>query len=240
MHGGHDLGRGLWNTYANLSLLEQYLYGWPKYLSLAFALIPFATGRTRAGDWLCAGVVVSVIAAYVFYWADGIMFGPRYYYEASGALALLTARGATVAAETASGTARGLLRRRTLAGSMPFYLVLVAALIAGNLLSFLPTQAAYQRGYNFVNGERLGLVKAAGLRQALVLVPTSEWWAWWEYGSVFSANDALLQNSVIYGRDLGASANRLTLAAFPDRTAYLLRDGRLTPLGADGAPLGTP
>ena len=240
MHGGHDLGRGLWNTYANLSLLEQYLFGWPMYLTLTFALLPFVTGRTRPGDWLCAGVALSLIAAYVFYWADGIMFGPRYFYEASGALALLTARGVIAAAETASGSARSLLRRRSPPGSLPLYLALVAALIAGNLLAFLPLQATYQRGYNFVSGERLALVEAAGLRQALVLVPTSEWFAWWEYGSVFSANDPLLRNSVIFGRDLGPSTNRRTLAAFPDRVPYLLHDGRLIRLGADGAPQPAP
>ena len=35
-HGGHDLGRGLWNTYTNLTALQSDLFGWPVYLTLAF------------------------------------------------------------------------------------------------------------------------------------------------------------------------------------------------------------
>ena len=60
--------------------LESDLFGWPAYLTLAFALLPFATGRARAGDWLCAAVSACLIGAYVAYWADGdLMFGPRYW-----------------------------------------------------------------------------------------------------------------------------------------------------------------
>jgi hypothetical protein len=240
LHGGHDLAGGLWNTYANFSLLERYLFGWPAYLTLAFAVLPFATGRARSGDWLCAGVAVSLMVAYLFYWADGIMFGPRYYYEASGVLALLTARGAVAAAEAASGSVRTRLRRRAPPGAMPFYLAVLLGLIVGNLVAVLPAQAYHQQGYNFVSGKRQAVVEAAGLPRALVLVPTTQPQAWWEYGSVFSANDPLLQRDVIYARDLGPATNQRTLAAFPDRAPYLLVDGRLLPLGSNGAPLERP
>ena len=76
------------------------------------ALLPFATGRARAGDWLCAAVSLSLVLGYVAYWADGIMYGPRYFYEASGCLALLTARGVLIAADITVGTTQSLLRRR--------------------------------------------------------------------------------------------------------------------------------
>jgi hypothetical protein len=234
MHGGHDLGRGLWNTYANLTALEVHLFGWPTYVTLAFALLPFATGRARAGDWLCSIVSLSLAAGYVAYWADGIMFGPRYYYEIATCLALLTARGVMVAVEVTTGGLRSALRRRAPASSAAFYTLLVAGLIGGNLVVYLPEQVELHRGYNHVNGSRLAIVRQAGLHRALVFVPTSQPFAWWEYGSVFSANDPLLTADVIYARDLGPATNQRTAAAFPERTAYLLADDRLTPISDFG------
>jgi hypothetical protein len=230
MHNGHDLGRGLWNTYANLTALESHLFGWPAYLTLAFAILPFATGRARAGDWLCGGVSLSLMLAYVAYWADGLMFGPRYFYEASGCLALLTARGAICAAEATSGKFRTLLRRRVPLHTAPLFALFLGGLIGGNLLLNLPLQVELHRGYNNVSGYRQALVRAADLRQAIVFVPTSEPFAWWDYGSVFSANDPLLQAEVIFARDLGPAVNQRTMAAYPDRAPYLLADGRLSRL----------
>lgn len=230
MHGGHDLGRGIWNTYANLTALETHLFGWPTYLTLAFAVLPFAVGRAQAGDWLSGAVSLSLIAVYAAYWADGLMYGPRYYYEIASCLALLTARGVIVAVDVTSGGVRSVLRRRTPASSAAFFTLLVALLIGGNLVAYLPRQVDLHRGYNHVDGKRQAIVRQAGLHQALVFVPTSEPAAWWEYGSVFSANDPLLEADVIYARDLGPDTNRRTAAAFPDRTAYLLAGGRLTSL----------
>jgi hypothetical protein len=230
LHGGHDLGRGLSNTLLNLQALESELFGWPLYLTLAFAPLPFALGRARAGDWLLAGVSLSLIVAHVFYWADGLMYGPRYFYEASGGLALLTARGLICAAEASAGRARSLLRRRAPPATGAVYVLLAVGLMAGNVFDQLPVEVAAHRGYNFVDGRRLATVRAAGLHHALVLVPTSSPTAWWEYGSVFSANDPLLTADVLYARDLGPEINRRTLAAFPDRAAYRLDGERLTSL----------
>jgi hypothetical protein len=129
-----------------------------------------------------------------------------------------------------------MLRRRAPPGALPFYLALLLLLVSANLILGLPAQAEDQRGYNGVSGERQALVQAAGLGRALVLVPTSQWSAWWEYGSVFSANDPLLEREVIFARDLGPATNQRTLAAYPDRAPYLLADGRLRPLGPNGEP----
>ncbi|MCC7104030.1 MAG: glycosyltransferase family 39 protein, partial [Chloroflexi bacterium] len=112
LHNGHDLGRGLSNVYVNLDQLQDLMYGWPRYLTLAFVALPFVTGRVRSGDWLCLSIIGCLAGAYVSYWADGVMFGPRYLFEANAALALLTARGVIVAAEASSGTVRTLLRKR--------------------------------------------------------------------------------------------------------------------------------
>ena len=61
----------------------------------------FVTGSRNRWDWLLGATVLSLVVAYVFYWADGIMYGPRYYFEAVGILALLfgLAHVGTAAAE---------------------------------------------------------------------------------------------------------------------------------------------
>src|SRR5207249_3903184 len=96
--------------------------------------------------------------------------------------------------------------------------------------------------YNFVDGGRLATVAAAGIHRAIVFVPTSDWYAWWDYGSVFSANDPLLRGDVIFARDLGPDGNARTLAAFPDRSGFLLANGSLTRPAPSrvGGPADTP
>lgn len=230
MHGGHDLGRALGNLKVNLDQLQVLLFGWPTYVTLAFAALPFATGRWRSGDWLCLGMALSLAGAYLYYWADGLMFGPRYLYEASGALALLTARGIVTAAEASSGVVRSLLRRRESPATGPLYALLVVGLLAGNTWLFLPGEVERHRGYNFVDGGRLRVVARAGLRSAVVFVPSTQPHYWWEYGSVFPANDPLLQGEVIYARDLGEAKNREVLAAFPGRSGYRLMGTYLEPV----------
>src|SRR4029079_14483407 len=44
-------------------------------------------------DLLLAAVVVSLIGVHLAYWTPGLMYGPRYYFEAIGAMVLLSSRG---------------------------------------------------------------------------------------------------------------------------------------------------
>src|SRR5262249_55300368 len=81
------------NTSRNLSELLTHAFGWPTFLTLAILLIPFVTRCARAWDWLFLAEFLAIIAGYALWWADGIMYGPRFYYEGFGFMLLLTARG---------------------------------------------------------------------------------------------------------------------------------------------------
>lgn len=96
--GGHDLASALGNTWANLAVLLRHLYGWPGYLTLALALVPFVLGTRRRADQLLAISVLGLAVAHWLYWSDGIIYGPRFQFETVAALALLTARGAVLLA----------------------------------------------------------------------------------------------------------------------------------------------
>ena len=70
-----------------------HLYGWPAPFTLLFALVPFLTLRARSFDYALLSAWLMLIVGYSLWWADGIMYGPRFYFEGAGFLLILTARG---------------------------------------------------------------------------------------------------------------------------------------------------
>ncbi len=233
-HGpwGFTPNDGLNNTSRNLSELLEHGFGWPAFLTLSLAAVPFLAGRARRWDWLFLAGFLAVVAGYACWWADGIMYGPRFYFEGFGFLVLLTARGGDVAldlAETGAtwperGVAGAVVTGPTLVG------LVVTGLIAFNLAFYLPGQWTLYHGYNYISGKKLDAVRASGVHHALVFTNVGKWYEWWEYGMVFSANDPLLRSDIVYARDLGDAADRRLAADFPDRSTYRLDGTTLTPL----------
>jgi 4-amino-4-deoxy-L-arabinose transferase-like glycosyltransferase len=236
MHGPHSPAQGLVNTWRNLSQLQQHLFGWPPYITLALLFLPFATLRAKRYDWLLLAGAFSLIFGHALYWADGIMFGPRYYYEALPMLALLTARGAVIMAGMSKEivakrlniplwSAKGWQPSGALAGGL-----ILTALLSYNLFAYLPGQITQYRNYNYVNADAQETILGYDLRQALVFVEDDPEWYWWKYGQLFSANTPLLDSEIIFARDLGEVKNQELMAAFPDRTPYLWDGYQLEPL----------
>lgn len=232
MHGGHYFSWGLVNTWANLAELQRWLFAWPVALTLAFALLPFVTGSRHRWDWLLGAAVLAVIVAYIFYWADGIMYGPRYYYEIAALLAILSARGVACA---------GALARRLFGGSARIgagtSVVALAglAVLMGSAALGMPSFLAHARGYNGMSRARVDLVEQAGIHNALVLVTNADS-DWQTYGSVFWANSPLLTDDVIYARDMGEPTDTELARAFPTRAVYRLQGMRLQLVREPSAP----
>ncbi len=224
---GHTPARGLINTERNLALLQAHLFGWPPYLSLALPLLPFIAFRASHWDWLLLSSFISLVIGHLFYWADGIMFGPRYYYEALPALLLLTARGIATLAEI--GRRKG-YRRSPFLPTHISVACLVIALISYNLACYLPEQWKIYKGYNYVDTRAIDAVKRAGVHNAVVFVEHRPKWQWWKYGCVFSSNSPLLDSDVVYARDLGDARNKQLISVFPDRRFYRLKGEELIPL----------
>jgi hypothetical protein len=237
------------NTSRNLTELLAHGFGWPAFLTLAILPIPFVIGRARAWDWVFLAGLVGIVVGYAFWWADGIMYGPRFYFEGFGFLILLTARGfdelwgfgvAGARNLQSVGFAVGEERpldpaivhaevRRGPSAAAGAAVVLLAGLIGYNVSFYLPGQLRLYHGYNYVSRVKLDAVGAAGIHHAVVFANVGKQYEWWEYGEVFSANDPFLQGDIIYARDLGDAEDRLLLPDFPGRAFYRLDGTQLTP-----------
>jgi hypothetical protein len=210
---GHTPLNGLYNSLRNLNELSRHAYGWPALFTFLFAFVPFATGRATRSDLLWLGSWFCLMLGYFFWWADGVMYGPRFYLEAMGFLALLTARG--------------VLLLGPIVGP-----ILLGALLIVNATFYLPLHLPGLRGYNFVSRVSQQAVERAGVSNAVVFVDAGPVNEWWNYGMVFSANTPRLDTDVIYARDLGAR-NRELMDLYPNRNFYRLRKTALEPLSAD-------
>lgn len=227
--GTFTLGDGLWNTYLNLTALLPHASGWPYGLALAFLALPFITGRATRWDYLLLSSLLLLILGYSAYWASGLMYGPRYYYEGMPALVLLTARGILILHDLPTRLWRKVFPVADRAAALVFPALLLVGLLLFSLRFYWPSQLPLYKGYNYVSDAELRLVSRHHLHNALVFVRTEPSYAWWEYGSVFFANSPFLNSSVIYAHDLGTADPELQ-AAFPVRSAYLLSGSRLIPL----------
>ncbi len=194
----HDLDATVWG------------FPWGDLLPLLFLLVP-APGRRRDA-WLAACVLALVAGFSFFRFYDISHSGPRYAFEALGALALLVAR----ALRTAGRLAASLLERFRLgrfrtAGTA----AAVVFLAFFPLATLLPEQAeALSHAYHAHTGEPLRRLAAAGVGpSALVLVAGNT--AEWTYGSFLLENGPDPRRAPrVFARDLPEKRAEL-LAAYP-------------------------
>ena len=194
----HDLDSTIWG------------FPWGDLIPLLFLLVPAPKRRWDA--WLGAPALALVLAfsAYRFYEINHS--GPRYAFEALGAIALLSAR----ALERAARLGRLGLERL---GAPKLAPVLGAAAVCVlgvlPLARLLPRQAeALSHAYHAHTGEPLTRMADAGVgRSALVLVSGNT--AEWTYGSFLLANGLDPRTSPrVFARDLPEKRAEL-LAAYP-------------------------
>ena len=255
----HSLAVGLQNEQTQLSFLLLVLNGWPRYIGLMFVLLPFMLGTRHRWDWFLLLCAASVMGAWTFFEGDGLMHGPRYWYEATPFLMLLGARGAErtagLLADGAAwlGRALGGAEGRPMWAGLLMVYGLVGALIVLSMNGWLlgnqdgwnevhvPDRAADLRGFNFADDRLVKLVEDADLDNALVLVERCP--NWWCYGTVFWMNSPTMDGDVVFARDLEERRQEL-FRAYPERKVYqgtytnpsLRAFGATTILGAEDSP----
>ena len=233
----NSVARGMENDQAQLSSLLFVLNGWPLFVGLALVLLPFMLGsRSRWDLFLLLGAVCSM-GVWTAFESNGLMYGPRYWYEAVPFLMLLTARGLALLQDWVTHWAGLIGRQASLidapmaTGRMLSYgllLVLLGISVHGWMLGkhsdmpksdYVPLSISELQGFNGADDRLLRKVDAMGLHNALVLVkPCIHWQC---YGTVFWKNDADFAGDIVYAQDLPRLRNYGALAAYLDRQMYL-------------------
>lgn len=241
--GNYTLAEGLKNMRANLRELSHWLYGWPGRLSLLPAFVATvvallaplgrrlrqtspapaaqtaASGGTAWGwDLLLLGTVVSVVLVHLLYWTDGQMYGPRYYFETSAALALLSARGLQHLVRAGQWLLSRVAGVRGAASAAPLAVAAVVLLLSVQAAQGFTSDRFDQfRGWYDMNRDGVRAVERANLDHALVFVPLPIWTAYAPFFLEFAPD---LNASVLYVADRGAVENREVLREFPGRSIY--------------------
>ena len=227
---GHEIGfgrsgwgdehtplRGFINTGHDANLLNKFLFEWPLPALIPIAVL-FASGTRDRRDWLLVSMYLALVVAYFFYWFHNVCFGPRFLYESSAALVILTVRGAMALPDLLRRTFNVPVEDRTIMKFLGRALaVLLLVMVAAGLW---PLFKSY-RSYGWVNGKYLRNVKSHELHNALVFCA--------QYGAGFTANPLSLQADVIYAKDYGMLNSALTVA-YPGRTCYYVSQDTLRAL----------
>lgn len=248
--GRHSVAGGIENEQTQMAFLLLVLGGWPQYIGLMFVLVPFMLGARRVWDWFLLACAVLAMGAWTVYEGSGVMYGPRYWYEATPFLFLLSARGADLAGERLAGIAgrlRSALTGRSMtprwAGMMLAYAFIVIFAVAGVRgwlfgtdiawdVDAVPDRASKLRGFNGADDRLLARTDQADLRNAIVLVELCGNWQC--YGSVFWKNSPDLDSDVLYLRNVPNHYSEI-FQKYAGRSVYVATylPPSLVPFGTD-------
>lgn len=206
----HTPKKGLIQNLNNLNALSKYLFEWCIPCTF-FVMLFFAGGRRTKWDYLLIGSAFSLSFVHFFYWYQGWCFGPRFMYESTCPLILLTARGILhtpdiMKEKFQAASSRGEIRY--VSALIVGFCILVAVSINVPVLVRL-----YSNDYWSVNTKVQKAVKREKISNVVVFVSSY-------YGSVLPLNSPLLDSEIIYARDLNRK-NRLMMEYYPERRHYL-------------------
>jgi hypothetical protein len=207
LEGGNTVWLGLSSAIASAGHLANHLQGWPA-LSLTFVLLLFILGSRRFEDLFLIATALSLLLAYVLYWTNGDVFGPRYTYESASALFVLSAAGIVRVGRRVRNRGRG--------ARLAFYTALTL-LTSINLLAYLPWQFRKYCGLYGITSTPRTILRQADLHNALVVVRDEG--GWYDYAVAFSMNVPTLDGDVVYASECALYEEEL-LAHFADREVY--------------------
>lgn len=216
----HTLASGLVLTADRLIDMNRMLFEW-RVPSLAFVLMLFLSGTAARRDWLLLATYFSLALVYIFFQGKGTAFGPRYHYEAVGALVILTAAGITRLPYILRSCLDLRMDTPTVYGS---YALLVLALFAVSWPGTLPPRwRQYSYHYSEGNYDYYLEITRSVRTPALVFVPEAPWPNPGAYLFVAFTLPPADDAPIIFARDK-KEHNKALIDYYPCRHAYV-RDG---------------
>jgi len=222
----NSVARGMLNEQAQLSSLLIVLNGWPLFIGLGLVLLPFMLGSRSRWDFFLLLAAVFAMGVWTAFEASGLMYGPRYWYEAVPFLMLLAARGLTLLQDRVAYWAHLIGGRAGLAGppvatsgvlTYGLLLVLLGISVHGWMLGkhfdtpqtdYAPRTISELKGFNGANDRLLRQLADMDLHNALILVKSCPNWQC--YGMVFWKNDTDFNGDIVYARDIPQMQKALT------------------------------
>ncbi|MEX2116773.1 MAG: glycosyltransferase family 39 protein, partial [Bacteroidota bacterium] len=217
----HTPFRGLQQMLSNLNGMNKYLFELP-IPSLLLVMPLFFSGKHNRWDYLLIASFLLVTLAYFFYWFQDWCFGPRFLFEASVPLILITARGIQHF-PTLWNDVFGFRTERTKVRILS--LTGLAFLFAlGFATNLPPLIQLYGQSYWGVNADVVKAVEKMGIEKGLIFVKSY-------YGSVLPQNDPFLKSPIMYAIDLERN-NQILMKQFPDYPTYRAIGSRVEPISA--------
>jgi hypothetical protein len=217
---GHNLKLAWRNLKFSMNAGYSDLYGWFK-VSWVFLPLGLWAVRKNGKALLAASVFPTLVVLYLGYWIGAWVMGPRYYYEGLYSLTILTGAGiAWLAGWPLDIVGRwrgyqGRWRSRPLAVT-----ALVALLVAGNLIFYIPGRIGRMRGLYGISRQQLvpfQAPEAEALTPALIIVDTDVWRA---YAGLLELANPMLDSPYIFIWSRGPRSNAAVIDAFKERNVY--------------------
>jgi hypothetical protein len=225
LEGGNTVWLGLSGAVASIGHLANHLQGWPTQ-SLTFVVLFFMFKPRRRADVFLICNVLALVLAYVLYWTNGDVFGPRYTYESVSALFVLSAAGIV----RVERWMRDKGHRQRLAFRVGF-----ALLVGIGLLVYLPLQFQRYYGLYGITARSRDILKRADLHNALVIVRDER--GWYDYAVAFSLNVPTLDGNVVYASECPHYEKEL-LSHFSDRAIFVFDGQTVRPCEDTGGSAG--
>jgi hypothetical protein len=216
------------NTRFSLFVAANDLFGWPR---LSWLFIPFGLLATRRNGrlWLVVAMTFTLVGAYTLYWITSWVYGPRYYYEALAGPILLTAAGIRWLGGAAShqptlrwkvlARLASILRARWMARTR-FALVslVVIALVAGNLLYYLPRRIGAMKGDSGISRDCYRPFETSQARDAIpALVFVYFEHRYNDYGCLLDLNNPFLDSDFVLAIGENPNKDFIVAHAFQNR-----------------------
>jgi hypothetical protein len=211
---GHSPVEALINAHQNLYETNLSLFGWGG-ASLAFVFIFVIWGKWTRLSAAMAIIVVGTVGLYSLYWFYGGFYaGPRYWFLILVPLLILTCQGIGTCVRISSRILPDAMVAQRMGAGVAF-LCLCGVFVFESWLGFnrYPEVMDHHDDYQKLAGQEQ-------FQNSLVFIHLGDDE---DYGSAFWLNDFGPNSaSPLFARDLGASANRKTAAAFPDRKIFFV------------------
>jgi len=242
--GGHTLEAGWRHTKTDLKCAARDLFGWalppedgltveenaclvssPGYSWILLPLGVLLNARRR-WTWLLAALPLSVLAVYLAYWIGGELYSARYYAEAIGAAALLSAAGLTAIVRWIDVPSPDQGGARP--GSVLYLAAAAAAIYAVAIYS--PARLAPLRGYGRIGQAQLAALDSARRdpdRPVLVIAYGDHHWR--DVAALMGVTSPFRDSEIVLARDANRSEAERLRAEYPEREVLYLIDGQFMP-----------